>query len=44
MFIAIRRRLEKSSDGTESFSKQVTVSLEDFDQIADQVKKEFDER
>ncbi|CAD7963994.1 unnamed protein product [Amoebophrya sp. A120] len=44
LFSAVRRRIEKSSDGVESLAKQVSVSIEDYDQIADQIKQECDQR
>lgn len=42
LFCAIRRRVEKSSDGVETLKKTVTVSIEDYDQITDTLKAECD--
>ncbi|CAD7935688.1 unnamed protein product [Amoebophrya sp. A25] len=44
LFSAIRRRIERGGDGIETLSKQVSVSIEDYDQIADQIKTECENR
>eukprot|EP00392_Amoebophrya_sp_AT5.2_P015633 g15848.t1 len=44
LFSAVRRRIDKTSDGVETLSKQVSVSIEDYDQIAEQIRLECEQR
>ena len=44
VFAIVKRRIEKQSDGTENFKKQINISVEEYDQICTQINADFHAR